>query len=57
MAKKKKNREINYIKKKNREAAIADGAYDGRFSPKVVPDKKKKTDKEKARKKINPKDY
>lgn len=37
-------------KKIQRQNAIDQGAYDGRFSIKVIPDKKKKQDKEAARK-------
>lgn len=56
MAKKKKikKKKDNYQAKKNRESAIEQGFYDGRFRKRVVPDKKKKERKEKARKKIKP---
>ena len=38
-------------KAENREKAKEQGYYDGRYRPRVVPDKKKKADKEGARKK------
>ncbi len=38
------------ILKQNREKAKKEGFYDGRFSEKVIPDKKKKTNKEACRK-------
>ena len=38
-------------KAENREKAKEQGYYDGRYRPRVVPDKKKKASKEEARKK------
>ena len=42
---KKKKSKLNYLKN-NREDAIAQGFYDGRYRVKVIPDKKKKLKKE-----------
>jgi len=39
-----------HLLKKNRDAARAQGYYDGRFSEKVIPDKKKKASAEACRK-------
>lgn len=52
--KKIKKKKDNYHAKKVREDAMEQGFYDGRFRKRVVPDKKKKQSKEKARKKIKP---
>lgn len=40
------------VRSRKREQQVSDGAYDGRYKTKVVPDKKKKTAKRRA--KINP---
>ena len=37
----------------NREKMIEDGFFDGRYIPKVVPDKKKESEKNKCRKKVD----
>jgi hypothetical protein len=52
MAKNKKQ-EQNIDAKINRQDAKEQGFYDGRFRSKVVPDKKKKDSKTKARKKVD----
>jgi len=46
MKKKKKNKVALFLKARQRESAIEQGFYDGRFSPKTIPDKKKKASKE-----------
>jgi hypothetical protein len=51
MAKNKKQPNIDA--KINRQEAVEQGFYDGRFRSKVVPDKKKKKSKEQAREKID----
>jgi hypothetical protein len=54
MAKKSdKEKLIKLNKGSRREQALKDGAYDGRFSPRVIKDKKKEENKYKSRKKID----
>ena len=55
--KKKKNSSFDVAKNLQRKLAIQQGFYDGRFSQKVVKDKKKEESKRKARKKISSKDW
>lgn len=51
MAKKKKKRKLHKaLMKANREKAKEQGFFDGRFGQRVVPDKKKKAQKEACRK-------
>jgi hypothetical protein len=38
------------IKGEHRKTLVDNGFYDGRFAPKVIPNKKKKADKEACRK-------
>jgi hypothetical protein len=45
----KKNSLIKAIKKARREIAVLQGAYDGRFAPKVVKNKKKEASKKACR--------
>ena len=51
MAPKKKKTKLNPLSG-NRQDAVEQGFYDGRFRKRVVPDKKKKEDKRKAKEKI-----
>jgi len=46
----KKNEINNFVKGEVRKAIMADGGYDGRFSEKVVPDKKRKYNRQKEKK-------
>ena len=50
MKKSKKNKIGQYLKSKQRESAIEQGFFDGRFKTKVVPDAKKKDSKESCKK-------
>lgn len=45
----KKNSLVKAIKKARREIAVLQGAYDGRFAPKVVKNKKKEASKKACR--------
>ncbi|MEO6305073.1 MAG: hypothetical protein ABIP51_18085 [Bacteroidia bacterium] len=51
MARKKKKTKLNPLSG-NRQDAVDQGFYDGRFRRRVVPDKKKKENKKKAKVKI-----
>lgn len=46
----KKTTTDNTAQSRKRQAQVEDGAYDGRYSTKVVEDKKKKQDRESCRK-------
>ncbi|MCO5231848.1 MAG: hypothetical protein M9958_11925 [Chitinophagales bacterium] len=47
--KSKKHSSIKAVKKARREMAIQQGAYDGRFAPKVLKNKKKESSKKSCR--------
>jgi hypothetical protein len=55
--KKKKNTFLGVAKNLQRKLAIQQGFYDGRFSPKVVKDKKKEESKRLARRRVNSKEW
>ncbi|MCO5233382.1 MAG: hypothetical protein LC105_06810 [Chitinophagales bacterium] len=47
--KSKKHNSIKAVKKARREIAISQGAYDGRFAPIIIKNKKKETSKKSCR--------
>ena len=53
MKKAPKNVLRSMIKGERRKLLVQNGAYDGRFSPKVIKDKKKEADKRNCRRKLN----